>query len=165
MIRHAAIVAASIACAATSIGVRSQENTMSTKPQPTASRAPPTPVTPVVLDGVRYAPVLGDIDRDGQFGGILGAFDASNRELWRLRVYENVRVPGLEGDVQDVFFHSMRMEGGRLLIENERNERFEVDLAMRRVVARHPAPPRSNIDPVTGRQRMPPPPPMDDDDF
>lgn len=161
MIRHAAVVAASLACAAGCAGAGLQENTMSTKPQPTISRAPPRPVAPVVLDGVRYAPVLGDIDRDGQIGGILGAFDASNRELWRLRVYENVRVPGLEGDVQDVFFHSMRMEGGLLLIENERNERFEVDLAARRVVARHPAPPRSNVDPVTGRPRMPPP--MDDD--
>ena len=135
---------------------------MSAKPEPTASRAPPRPVEPVVIDGVRYCAVLGDIDRDGQFGGILGAFDASNHELWRLRVYESVRVPGLEGDVQDVFFSAMRTEGGLLLIENERGECVEVDTAARRVVAHHPAPARSTIDPVTGRPRMPPP-PMDDD--
>ena len=131
---------------------------MSSKPEPTASRAPPQRVPPVVIDGVRYAPVIGDIDRDGQIGGILGAFDASNRELWRLRVYENVRMPDVEGDVQDVYFRSMRADGRKLLIENEVGERFEVDTVSRRVVAHLPAAPRSNIDPISGRQRMPPPP-------
>lgn len=131
---------------------------MSSKPEPTVSRAPPKRVPPVVISGVRYAPVAGDIDRDGQIGGILGAFDASNRELWRLRVYENVRVPGLEGDVQDVYFRSMRAEGSKLLIENEVGERFEVDTVTRRVVGHLPPAPRSTIDPITGHQRMPPPP-------
>lgn len=131
---------------------------MSSKPEPTASRAPPMRVPPVVIGGVRYAPVAGEIDRDGQIGGILGAFDASNRELWRLRVYENVRIPGLEGDVQDVYFRSMRADGSKLLIENEIGERFEVDTVTRRVVGRLAPTPRSNIDPITGQQRMPPPP-------
>lgn len=65
---------------------------------------------------------LAKIERDGQIGGILGAFDAANRELWRLRVYENVRIPGLEGDVQDVYFQSMSVDGSKLLIENENGE-------------------------------------------
>ena len=158
MTRHAAVAAALIACAAACGGAGAQEKTMSSKPEPTASRAPPKPVPPVFIDGVRYAPVAGDIDRDGQIGGILGAFDASNRELWRLRVYENVRIPGLEGDVQDIFFRSMRAEGSKLLIENEVGARFEVDTVARRVVGHTAPPPRSNIDPISGQQRMPPPP-------
>ena len=130
---------------------------MSTRPEPTASRAPPKRVAPVMIDGVRYAPVAGTLDRDGQIGGILAAYDASNRELWRLRVYENVRMPGLEGDVQDTYFKSMRAQGHTLLIENEAGESFEVDTVARRVVGHQPAPPRSNIDPISGRPRMPPP--------
>jgi len=157
MIRHAAIIAASIAFAATCSGAGLQETPMTSKPEPTVSRAPPQAVPPVFIDGVRYTQVAGEIDRDGQVGGILAAFDASNRELWRLRVYENVRVPGLEGDVQDTYFKSMRAQGHTLLIENEAGESFEVDTVARRVVGHQPAPPRSTIDPISGRPRMPPP--------
>lgn len=131
---------------------------MTDKPEPNASRAPPPRVAPVLIAGVRYAQVAGAIDTDGQVGGILGAFDASGCELWRLRLYGNVRIPGLEGDVQDVHFRSMRADGARLLIENERGERFEVDTATRDVVG-HPAPvppPDSDIDPATGRRRLRP---------
>jgi hypothetical protein len=141
-------------------GAGAKEKTVFRKPEPPASRAPPRRLPPVIIDAVRYACVAGEIDRDGQIGGILGAFDGSNRELWRLRVYENVRIPGLEGDVQDIYFRSMRADGSMLLIENEIGERFEVDTVVRRVVG-HPPPapaPRSNIDPITGQQRVPPPP-------
>lgn len=73
-----------------------------------------------------------------------------------MRVYENARRPDLEGDVQDVWFRSMRAEGSRLVIENERGERFEVDPAARRVVGQ-PAPalaPKSDIDPISGQPRI-----------
>jgi hypothetical protein len=120
------------------------------------SRAPPLRVPPVFIAGVRYAQVEGNVDTDGQVGGILAAYDASSRELWRLRVYENARRLDLEGDVQDVWFRSMRAEGGHLVIENERGERFEVDPAARRVIGR-PAPasaPKSDIDPISGQPRI-----------
>ena len=154
MTRHAAVGPAPIAVRR---GARIKEKTLSSQPEPTASRGPPTRVPPVVIDGVRYAPVAGEIDRDGQVGGILGAFGDESQELWRLRVYENVRIPGLEGDVQDVYFRSLRAEGGVLLIENEIGERFEVDTIARRVVGRLAPAPRSNIDPISGRQRLQPP--------
>lgn len=131
---------------------------MSDEPDAMASRVPPKRLQSVVIHGVRYAAVAGQIDRDGQVGGILGAFDASSRELWRLRVYENVRIPGLEGDAQDVYIRSMHAEGRSLWIENETGERFVIDTVARRVVSRLPPEPRSNIDPITGRQRMSVPP-------
>lgn len=132
---------------------------MTQTPQPGASRAPAPRVAPVFLGGVRYAQVAGDPDTDGQAGGILAAYDASNRELWRLKVYDNGRRPGLEGDVQDVWFRSMRAQGDRLLIENERGEQFEVDPAARRVLGRQApaAQPQSDIDPISGQQRIRPP--------
>lgn len=124
--------------------------------KPSASRAPPPQVLPVSIEGVRYAQVPGDAETDGQVGGILAACDASNREVWRLKVYENACRPELEGDVQDVWFRSLRAKGGRLLIENERGERFEVDPATRQVRG-HPAPlpePKSDLDPSSGQQRI-----------
>ena len=65
---------------------------------------------------------------------------AQDGELWRLRVYQNARNPDLEGDVQDVFFRSMRVEHGKLLIENENGERFEVDPKSRHVAGTGAAP-------------------------
>lgn len=132
---------------------------MTHTPQPGASRAPAPRVAPVFIAGVRYAQVAGDPDTDGQVGGMLAAYDASNRELWRMKVYANVRRPDLEGDVQDVWFRSLRVQGDRLLIENERGEQFEVDPAARRVLDRHaPAvPPKSDIDPISGQPRIRPP--------
>ena len=106
---------------------------MTRNPQPSARRASPPPVFPVFIAGVRYAQAPGDIETDGQVGGVLAAYDASGHEVWRLKVYENPRRAELEGDVQDVWFRSLRAEGGKLLIENERGERFEVDPVTRTI--------------------------------
>ena len=134
-----------------------KESTMTHNPnKPSASRVRPPRVPPVFIAGMRYAQVPGDAETDGQVGGIFAAYDASNREVWRLKVYENARRPELEGDVQDVWFRSLRAEGGKLLIENERGERFEVDPATRHVLG-HPAPalePKSDVDPISGQQRI-----------
>ncbi len=129
---------------------------MTPTPQLSASRVPAPRVAPVFIGGVRYAQVAGNPDTDGQVGGMLAAFDASNREMWRLKVYENARSPDLEGDVQDVWFRSLRVQGERLLIENERGEQFEVDPAARRVFDRHApaAQPKSDIDPISGQPRI-----------
>jgi hypothetical protein len=157
MTRAVVIAAAFILLvAATSSCVSGKESTMTHDPQPTASRAPPPRVPPVFIAGMRYAQVPGDLETNGQVGGMLAAYDASNREVWRLKVYENPRRPELEGDVQDVWFRSLRVEGGKLLIENERGERFEVDPATRHVLG-HPAPavePKPDIDPISGEPRI-----------
>lgn len=157
MRRAVAIAAAFIVLAvAAGCGASGKENTMTHTTEPSASRAPPPRVPPVFIAGMRYAQVPGDPETDGQVGGILAACDASNREVWRLKVYDNPRRPELEGDVQDVWFRSLRAEGGKLLIENERGERFEVDPATRHVSGR-PAPvpePKSDIDPISGQPRI-----------
>jgi hypothetical protein len=103
---------------------------------PSADRRAPPAVAPVEHDGVRYEQNLAaTVAEFGQVGGILTARDAkSGAILWSLKVYPNERRPGLEGDVQDVFFRSMTLDQqGRLLIENERGQRFAVDLATRTV--------------------------------
>jgi hypothetical protein len=153
----AAVAAASMILAVAASGAAfGKDSTMTQNPEPTASRAPPPRVPPVFIAGVRYAQVAGDPETDGQVGGLLAAYDASNRELWRLKVYPNPRRPGLEGDVQDVWFRSLRAEGGRLLIENERGERFEIDPAARRVqgLPASAPEPKSDIDPISGQPRI-----------
>lgn len=129
---------------------------MAHTPEPAAKRTPPPRIPSVFIAGVRYAQVPGDVETDGQIGGFLAAYDGSNREIWRIKVYDNPRRPELEGDVQDVWFRSLRAEGGKLLIENERGLRIEVDPATRRVSG-HPAPtpePPPDIDPISGQPRI-----------
>lgn len=94
------------------------------------SRIPAPAVLPVSNAGVRYEQVKNGLSAGfDQMGGYLAAYDANTREkLWELKVYDNKRVPGKEGDVQDVFFKSMTLQpDGTLLIENERGLRFLVD--------------------------------------
>jgi hypothetical protein len=109
---------------------------------PSASRLPPAEVPPVTINGVRYAQQMGKESTDGQVGGILAAYDTAGQPLWTLKVYDNRRKPGLEGDVQDVFFTAMSVEpGGGLRIVNERGDTFLVDVNTRTVTAVPKQPP------------------------
>jgi hypothetical protein len=100
------------------------------------SRLPPVYVAPVTVDGIRYAPRAGNESVDGQLGGMLAAYDAAGQLLWTLKVYDNRRLPELEGDVQDVFFSTMTVEpDGRLRIVNESGDEFLVDVKTRTVTA------------------------------
>lgn len=97
-----------------------------------ASRTAPPRLPPIDIDGIRYEQILN--------GGYLGATDlATGTRLWTLGVYEVIIDPRIESDVQEVYFVRMERVPGKaaLLIENERGERFSVDLAGRSV---RPAP-------------------------
>lgn len=95
------------------------------------SRIPAPSVNSISLNGVRFEQVknglLAGLD---QMGGYLAAYDeGADKQLWVLKVYDNKRDPEREGDVQDVFFKSMTQLGeSELLIENENNDRFIVDV-------------------------------------
>ncbi len=104
---------------------------------PTGMRRAPAFVAPVVIDGIAYAQMIGSEDEDvGQHGGLLAAYAADGTRLWWMKVYDNRRIAGLEGDVQDVFFTSMRRDAeDRLVIENEAGDRFLVDVHARRATA------------------------------
>lgn len=106
--------------------------------QKSGSRIPAPTVPPVTTGGVRYEQVKNGLMAGfDQMGGYLAAYDeASGQQLWTLKVYDNKRLPGKEGDVQDVFFKSMTLQpDGTLLIENERRARFVVDVKARTATA------------------------------
>ncbi len=99
------------------------------------SRAAPPYVPEVVIDGVRYDQLMNGNEQGlGQVGGCLAAYDDTSGELlWAIKVYDNARDPDVEGDIQDVFFKSMTVDGGKLRIENEVGQVFLVDPASRDV--------------------------------
>ncbi|TXG76694.1 MAG: hypothetical protein E6R11_07635 [Rhodocyclaceae bacterium] len=97
-------------------------------PPSSAKRAAPATVAAVVIGAVEYsAPATA-------MGYIVATDRNTHRELWRQRIYEILRDPGLEADVQDVFITSLELLNGRLLIRNERGEVFLLDPGTRAVM-------------------------------
>lgn len=97
-----------------------------------ARRAPPQPVAPVVYQGVRYeAPTFAQC---GQNGGCVVAYDdAGGARLWLLRVYCTHYDTSKETDVQDIFITSLVVEGGQLVVTNEKGQHFSIDPSTRSV--------------------------------
>lgn len=96
----------------------------------TAKRSAPQPVAPVTANGVEYtAP-------PEQMGFVIATDTKTHKELWRARIYA-VRIdPNLERDVQDNFITTLVIEGGSLIVTNERGESYLLDLATRKVTKR-----------------------------
>ena len=68
---------------------------------------------------------------------MLVAYDAKSRKkLWELPVYHNPATPGLETDVQDLFFKSITLGSDQQhpLIEREHGGTYLVDPATNRVM-------------------------------
>jgi hypothetical protein len=104
---------------------------------PQASRAAPPGVPSVTHAGIRYEQLdderLPGIDPDANY--VVARDAGSIAVLWMLQIYRTEVVPGLETDVQAVYFKSMRLgaDSARLLIEDEIGRHFVVDLAARAV--------------------------------
>lgn len=95
-------------------------------------RTPPEPVEPVTHKGMRYEAVHWGKSRGlEQNGGYVAVVDArSGEELRLLRVYRVAYDDDLEPDKQDVFITRLarRIGSNQLTVENERGERYRVDL-------------------------------------
>ena len=93
---------------------------------------------PVSHGGIRYEALLNGKARGfGQNGGIIKAVDeAQNTELWTLVVYRvDITPGGEEPDAQEVFITKLSLKSGgkALIVDNQRKERFLVDLTDRKV--------------------------------
>ncbi len=94
-----------------------------------AKRKAPSPVPPVVWQGVEYRAPL-----DVEHMGYIQAFELpSHRKLWETKVYHVRIMPLLEEDVQWVFVSSMQVQGGRLLVRNEKGKSYWLDLKTGRI--------------------------------
>ena len=97
-------------------------------------RNPPPQVPALVRGGKVYAQRLGSQDAAAsQAGGLLDIIDVTTGAIEAtIKVYDNKRDPGIEGDVQDIFFAAMAFDpAGRLIITDETQRRFAVDVAAR----------------------------------
>jgi len=92
-----------------------------------AKRGAPAEVLPVTVGNIEYsAPHRNGTHRKM---GLLEARDLkSGKLIWSRQIYAVKYDPDLEGDVQDVFIKSINVEGNSLIITNERNSKYQLDL-------------------------------------
>ncbi len=94
-----------------------------------AKRTPVPVVKPIVHNGVRYT-----VPNDKGTKGYVVAWDAATgKQLWKKTIFRKCICPFLEHDVQWVFIKQMRLEDGRLVIVNERDKIYSLDLKTRKV--------------------------------
>ena len=94
-----------------------------------AKRAGPKPVAPVVHNGVKYvAP-----NESGRQGKVEARNEETGEKLWDVVVYTVKIDPNLEEDIQWVFITGLAVRGNALLVTNEKNEHFTVDLKTKKV--------------------------------
>jgi hypothetical protein len=94
-----------------------------------AKRLPAPAVQPVVHQGVRYT-----IPNDHGTKAYVAAIDVSSgKQLWTKTIFRKAICPWLEHDVQWVFIQQMRLDGDRLILLDERDKGYSLDLKTRRV--------------------------------
>jgi hypothetical protein len=94
-----------------------------------AKRAVAKSVDPVLIGAVRYSAS----SETTRMGFVIATDAKSGKELWRQRIYRIFINPFVEADVQWVFIKSLAQQGRTLIITNEREARFRLDLATREV--------------------------------
>ena len=92
-----------------------------------AKRGAPAEVLPVTVGNIKYsAPHRNGTHK--QMGFIEARDLKSGKLIWSRQIYAVKYDPDLEGDVQDVFIKSITVEGNHLIITNERNSKYQLDL-------------------------------------
>ena len=92
-----------------------------------AKRGAPAEVLPVTVGNIEYS----SPHRNGthkQMGFIEARAPKSGELIWSRQIYAVKYDPDLEGDGQDVFIKSITVEGNHLIITNERNSKYQLDL-------------------------------------
>ncbi len=98
-------------------------------PLAVAKRIAPKDVAPVARDGVEYSAPSGV----SNMGMVRAREGAGGKVLWEQKIYEVEIDPKLERDVQWVFISDLKLHGGLLIITDERQRHFSLDLETREV--------------------------------
>lgn len=87
-----------------------------------AKRSAPGRVEPVRSGDIEYRATQNQM-------GCVEAWDTKRNELiWRRQIYVVKYTVGLERDVQDVFIRTIELKENTLLIKNERDSEYRLDL-------------------------------------
>jgi hypothetical protein len=94
-----------------------------------AKRVPPKDVPPIVVKGIRYS-----ADGDGRDSYVVAADVPSGKELWRAKVF-HTRIEFWRGeeDNQWIFISDLKFAGSSLLVRDEKNRCYSIDLDSRHV--------------------------------
>ena len=92
-----------------------------------AKRGAPAEVLPVTVGNIEYS-VPHRNGTQKQMGFIEARYLKSGKLIWNRQIYAVKYDPDLEGDVQDVFIKSITVQGNHLIIANERNSKYQLDL-------------------------------------
>ena len=92
-----------------------------------AKRGAPAEVLPVTVGNIEYS-VPHRNGTQKQMGFIEARDLKSGKLIWSRQIYAVKYDPDLEGDAQDVFIKSITVEGYHLIITNERNSKYQLDL-------------------------------------
>jgi hypothetical protein len=105
-------------------------------------RDSPKGVEPVIYDGIKYVAVgMSSVQAwDVKTVENLSELWDVAKPLWELKVYEVEYNTDLERDVQDVWITSLSIEDGKLIVVNEKGDKYEVDLKTQGIKKREPLP-------------------------
>ena len=92
-----------------------------------AKRGAPVEVLPVQVGKIEYS-APHRIRTQNEMGYIKARDLKSGKLIWSRQIYLVKYDFGLEGDVQDVFIKSIIVHGNNLIITNERNSKYQLDL-------------------------------------
>lgn len=105
-----------------------------------AKRTPAPKIEPIVYKGVRYV-----VPNDKGTVGYVEARDpATGKKFWRKTIFRKCLIPLLEHDVQWVFIKRMWRDDNRLILIDERNRNYALDLKTRKVQRLKQAMPRQD---------------------
>ena len=94
-----------------------------------AKRVPPKDVPPVVVNGTRYS-----ANGDGKDSYVVATDVTSGKELWRVKVF-HTRIEFWRGeeDNQWVFISDLKFADNSLLVRDEKNRCYSIDLNTKHV--------------------------------
>lgn len=88
---------------------------------PMGKRAAPQETAPIEYQGMRFEAPTRRV-------GYVQAHDIKTDKLiWEKQIYTVKYNPDLETDVQEVFITKLSIEGGALVVENEKGQKYNID--------------------------------------